>query len=63
MFYSEMWAVKLSIKNISSNHIIAQLLYSLVYYKIRHEAKAAYSQNTIQYEKTYNIKKSHLVRK
>ena len=24
-------------------------IYSLVYYKIRHEAKAAYSQNTLQY--------------
>ena len=33
---------------------------SLVYYKIRHKAKTAYSQNTIQ---TYNIIKSDALHK
>ena len=32
--------------------------YSLVYYKIRHEAKTAYSQNAIKSLKAYNIIKS-----
>ena len=32
----------------------------LVYYKIRHEAKAAYNQNTIKSLKTYNILKSQI---
>ena len=35
----------------------------LVYYKIRHEAKTAYSQNTIKSLKTYNIIKSHALHK
>ena len=36
---------------------------SLVYYKIRNEAKAAYNQNTIKSLKTYNIIKSDAVHK
>ena len=38
-------------------------IYSLVYYKIRHEAKTAYSQYTIQSLKTYNIIKSDALHK
>ena len=37
--------------------------YSLVYYKIRHEAKTAYGQNTIKSLKTYNIIKSNALHK
>ena len=33
------------------------------YYKIRHEAKTAYSQNAIKSLKTYNIIKSHALHK
>ena len=36
---------------------------NLVYYKIRHEAKTAYSQNTIKSLKTYTIIKSHALHK
>ena len=32
-----------------------------IYYKIRHEAKAAYSQNIRKSLKTYNIIKAHAV--
>ena len=35
--------------NFESCTIMAQNLMYVVYYKFRHEAKAAYSQNTIQY--------------
>ena len=35
----------------------------MIYYKIRHEAKTAYSQNTIQSLKTYNIIKSDALHK
>ena len=38
-------------------------IYFLVYYKIRHEAKTAYSQNTIKSLKTYNIIKSDALHK
>ena len=50
----------------TDNHPIPKIsdLYSLlVYYKIRHEAKTAYSQNTIKSLKTYNIIKSHALHK
>ena len=39
------------------------LIYSLVYSKIRHEAKTAYSENTIKSLKTCNITKTHAVHK
>ena len=38
-------------------------IYFIVYYKIRHEAKTAYSQNTIKSLITYNIIKSDALHK
>ena len=46
-----------------NNTVSLRQVNSLVYYKIRHEAKTAYSQNTIKSLKTYNIIKSHALHK
>ena len=55
-----------SLVGVSSQYLlvyITSLVYIINNYKIRHETKAAYSQNTIKSLKTYNIIKSHAVHK
>ena len=49
--------------SINYNRHIEVMTIDIVYYTIRHEAKTAYSQNTIKSLKTYTIIKSHAVHK
>ena len=58
--YQKHWKDRYTLYFIDFNSLLDKIQ---LYYKIRHEAKTAYSQNTIQSLKTYNIIKSDALHK